>query len=109
MDLYTGELPAALACWAPQASSWVCGGWGQTSPTQVRTQATAAPPIPNLGQTRWVFASAATLRLQKPANLLVLSEDCVPGWRQTRRDFSAGLVAAPARDLLVSEWMAPFE
>ena len=88
------------------ASSWVCGGWGgKPVPAQVRTQEGPAPlqhrPPPNPTQTGWVFA----VGLQKPANLVAFGEDGGrAGWRQTRREFSAGIVAAPARHLLVSEW-----
>ena len=81
---------------------FLMGVWGvgaqQTSP-QTKYVRSTAHPIPTRRNpfSRVVF--------QKRANLVGFGEDGNwPGWRQTRREFSAGIVAAPARHLLVSEW-----
>ena len=98
MDLYTGEQPPLLS---PSASSWVCGGWGQTSPAQVRTQgpcppcSTAHPIRPRLDG-----FSPLVCRNQQIWLLLVKTGWSAPDKARGKRR----IVAAPACYSPVSEW-----
>ena len=79
---------------------FLMGVWGvgaqQTSPQTKYVRSTAHPIQPDGIRFRGLFSRNEQI-------WLVLAK-MGTGWRQTRREFSAGIVAAPARHLLVSEW-----
>ena len=82
---------------------FLMGVWGvgaqQTSPQTKYVRPPAAPPTqsqPDGIRFRGLFSRNEQI-------WLVLAK-MGTGWRQTRRELSAGIVAAPARHLLVSEW-----